>query len=91
MGTATQLLEITKTRLRRHEGKYAELARQTPGLSYSWLTKFANGEADNPTVGSLQRLIEALDSLEGVVRPQAPPPADPDPDTGRITPFEAPP
>lgn len=63
---ALQLVEETRARLKKHEGAYAELSRQTPGLSYSWLTKFAHGQADNPTVANLQLLITALDAYEGV-------------------------
>jgi transcriptional regulator with XRE-family HTH domain len=63
---AHTLVEITRARLKKHEGQYAEIARQTPGLSYSWLTKFAHGQADNPTVANLQTLKEALDAFEGV-------------------------
>lgn len=63
---ALELVELTRTRLKTHEGAYAELSRQTPGLSYSWLTKFAHGQADNPTIANLQLLITALDAFEGV-------------------------
>lgn len=63
---AQTLLESTKTRLKKHEGDYAEIVRRTEGLSYSWLTKFAHGQADNPTIANLQKLIAALDDFEGV-------------------------
>lgn len=65
---AQTLLEETRTRLKKHEGQYAEIARRTDGLSYSWLTKFAHGQADNPTVANLQKLIAALDHFEGLDR-----------------------
>lgn len=68
---AQTLLQITRDRLRKHEGQYAEIARQSPGLSYSWLTKFAHREDSNPTTTNLQQLIEALDAYEGI---QIPPP-----------------
>lgn len=86
---ADTLLQKTVGRLRRHEGQYAELARQNDQISYSWLTKLAHGQITNPTVTSLQQLIEALDVFEGV-RP-APAPAalgEPDPDAERIVPVE---
>lgn len=59
------MLEKTVERLRQHKGQYAEIARQT-GISYSSLVQLAQGVADNPTVGSLQLVIEALDKYEGV-------------------------
>lgn len=68
---ASTLVENTRTRLKRLEGQYAEIARQWPGLSYSWLTKFAQRSDSNPTVTSLQQLIEALDAFEAA---QMPPP-----------------
>jgi len=63
---AQTLLEKTQERLRRHEGSYAEIARANPAISYSWLTKVAHGQITNPTITSLQQLIEALDAFEGV-------------------------
>lgn len=68
---AQTLFNMTVTRLRKHEGNYAEISRQS-GVSYSSLVKFAQGHADNPTVNNLQRVIEALDSFEGLSRPAAP-------------------
>lgn len=62
---AAELLSTTIARLRKHEGNYAEISRQT-GFSYSQLVKIAQGHADNPTITTLQTLIEALDAFEGV-------------------------
>lgn len=64
---AATLLKKTRTRLRKHKGRYAELARANPSFSHSWLAKVATGSISNPTVTSLQQLIEALDAFEGVV------------------------
>lgn len=61
---ADTLLQNTCDRLRRHEGQYAEISRQFPEIGYSWLTKLAHGQITNPTVSSLQQLIEALDAFE---------------------------
>lgn len=83
------VFEKTVARLRKHEGAYAEIARQS-GISYSSLVKLAQGYTPNPTVDSLQKVIDALDAFEGVVKPP-PAPAEPDPDSGRVVPFEAPP
>lgn len=98
---ADTLLHQTVVRLRAHEGKYAEIARQSPDIGYSWLTKLAHGQITNPTIGSLQQLIEALDAFEGVEREgdedpvaQANPDRDlapeqsSDMDAGRIVPLE---
>ena len=65
---ADTLLHQTVVRLRAHEGKYAEIARQNPDIGYSWLTKLAHGQITNPTIASLQQLIEALNAFEGVER-----------------------
>jgi hypothetical protein len=68
---ADTLLAKTVERLRQHEGRYAEIARQAPAISYSWLTKLAHGQITNPTVTSLQQLIDALDAFEGVEKTDA--------------------
>ncbi|MGH8028141.1 MAG: hypothetical protein ACREO0_15595 [Pseudoxanthomonas sp.] len=92
---ADTLLKKTRERLRRHEGQYAEIARQFPEIGYSWLTKVAHGQITNPKVSSLQQLIEALDAFEKASgqTPVSEIPADPgnvDPDAGRIEPVETP-
>lgn len=61
---AQTLFDETRTRLRRHEGRYAEIVRTHPTLSYSWLTKLAHGQIENPTITSLQQLIDVLDEIE---------------------------
>ncbi|MEN5271869.1 hypothetical protein [Stenotrophomonas lactitubi] len=62
---ALTFLEKTVDRLRGFGGHYAEIARRS-GISYSSLVKLAQGHADNPTIESLQRVIEALNAFEGV-------------------------
>ncbi|WP_282265556.1 hypothetical protein [Stenotrophomonas sp. PS02298] len=92
---ALTLLEQTKERLRQHEGDYAEISRRT-GVSYSSLVKLAQGHTGNPTVDSLQRVIDALDLFEGVPPRAAPsaataeatPDQEEDPDQRRIVPVE---
>lgn len=97
---ALTFLEKTVERLRAFGGHYAEIARRS-GISYSSLVKLAQGHADNPTIESLQRVIEALDAFEGVEREgDADPVAQADPDrdlapeqssdmdAGRIVPLE---
>ncbi len=83
-------MKLTRLRLRKHEGRYAEIARLTPNLSLSWLSKFANGHRNNPTAESLQQVGEALDQIEGIVRATAAEPAEEtDPDAKRIVPVES--
>lgn len=79
---ANTLFQETVVRLQKHEGQYAEIARLS-GLSYSQLTKVAQGHADNPTVGTLQKVIEALNAFEARLEQAAP-----DPDADRISPVE---
>ena len=82
---ALTFLEKTVDRLRGFGGHYAEIARRS-GISYSSLVKLAQGYADNPTIESLQRVIEALNAFEGVeqgagegLAAQEDPALDPDP------------
>lgn len=79
---AQTLLEQTRDRLRTHEGSYAEIARQSATFSYSWLSKVAQGKIDNPTVTSLQQLIDALDAFEAAQMPPPPPSPSPSPTNG---------
>lgn len=86
--SAQELSDTTRCRLQAYEGRYTEIASRSE-LSLSWLSKFANGHKDNPTVGSLQSLIDVLDALdrEGAVAitPQPSAPAEVD---VRVEPFE---
>ena len=53
---ADTLLHQTVVRLRAHEGKYAEIARQNPDIGYSWLTKLAHGRLA-PIHGELSEIV----------------------------------
>lgn len=57
------LVDQTRNRLVKFHGRYPEIGR-TANLSYSWLTKFAQGRALNPTMRNLEPLIAALTTLE---------------------------
>lgn len=87
---AMTLLSLTRARLNQCHGRYAEISRQS-GIPYSSLVKLAQGHAKNPTVDSLQSVIEALDSL-GIPAPTEvisdPGSAVADPDESRIEAFE---
>ena len=41
--------------LARNHGRYRVLSQKS-GVSYEWLTKFANGKITNPTVGNVAKL-----------------------------------
>lgn len=69
---ASTLLSDLRARLKSHEGSYPQIIELGQGLTYTWLTKFAQGTAGNPTVASLQRLSEALDAFEAVAEPAEP-------------------
>lgn len=59
----TSIVEDTRLRLVKYHGRYPEIGRMA-SLSYSWLTKFAQGRAKNPTMRNLEPLQHALDKLE---------------------------
>ena len=52
-------IEALKAELVREKGRWAEIAR-AGGMSYSWLSKFANDHIPNPGIRSLRKLDEAL-------------------------------
>lgn len=51
--------QIVLQALQDRRGDWQEVARAS-GVSYSWLSKFANGHIGNPGYGTLCRLHEAL-------------------------------
>lgn len=51
------LVMTVRTELLARKGDWPEMCRQT-GISYWWLTKFAQGRIDNPGVVKLERLVE---------------------------------
>lgn len=55
--------ERLRARLVAHKGKFREIAH-LGGISYSYITKFAQGARANPTVETIDRLRRALDSFE---------------------------
>lgn len=65
----TSLVDETRTRLVKFHGRYPEIGRMA-NLSYSWLTKFAQGRALNPTMRNLEPLQRALDELEQEITEQ---------------------
>jgi len=63
------LVNDTRGRLARFHGRYPEICKSS-GLSYSWLTKFAQGRANNPTMRNLEKLQAVLLELEAADTPQ---------------------
>ncbi len=55
--TIREELDEVLARRRLSQVEFAEIH----GLSYSWINKFLNGKADNPTVNSLNELQAAID------------------------------
>lgn len=49
------------TKLEARRGDWQSIAR-TSGVSYSWLSKFANGHIGNPGYSTLKKLMEALNT-----------------------------
>lgn len=47
----------------RHKGDWVSLAAES-GVSYSWLTKFAQGHIPNPGIGTLSKLTTAIQQRE---------------------------
>ena len=60
-----------RTRLERHRGQFAEIARKHR-ISYSWLTKFAQGKLENPTLRNLNALSTALKKLDAAATRKKP-------------------
>jgi hypothetical protein len=56
---AQQIIDELRDRLVRFRGRYVDMAADDPDLDYSWLSKFANGRLQNPTI----RRLEALDRV----------------------------
>ena len=49
-------------------GDWQAVAEQS-GVSYSWLSKFANGHINNPGFGTLVKLANALDAQPAQIMP----------------------
>ena len=61
-------VEQVRTRLKGFHGRYDEI-RRASGLSYSWVTKFAQGLVKNPTMRTLTCLQAAMTTLEAPDKP----------------------
>lgn len=58
------IIESTRQRLCKFTGRYQEVA-DLAGVSYSWVSKFANGErGKQPSFDLINKLQRALDVLE---------------------------
>ena len=59
MQTLTDLIQVTQ----QHKGDWVSLAAES-GVSYSWLTKFAQGHIPNPGLATLTKLTTAIQRRE---------------------------
>lgn len=65
-------VESLKARLAGCKATREDLAQASGGrLSTSWISKFASGARDNPTVATLVALDEALQAVESTVQDRA--------------------
>ena len=64
------LVMTVRTELLARKGDWPEMCRQT-GISYWWLTKFAQGRIDNPGVVKLERLVEHFAAHPRTESPEA--------------------
>jgi len=53
--------EMLKAQLRQRRGDFQDLVDKS-GMSYSWLSKFANDHIPNPGITSLKKLKAALEA-----------------------------
>ena len=53
--------ESLKAQLRQRRGNFDAIAKRA-GMSYSWLSKFANDHIPNPGITSLKKLKAALEA-----------------------------
>lgn len=56
-------LDDLRSRLQAYKGRFPEIAQRS-GLSYSLICKLGQGARTNPTLGTVQSLVRALDALE---------------------------
>lgn len=59
----SSLVEQTRASLTRYHGRYPEIGRKAK-LSYSWVTKFAQGRVPNPTIRNIEALRKTLAELD---------------------------
>lgn len=64
------LVTTVRTELVARKGDWPAICRQT-GLSYWWVTKFAQGRIDNPGVLKLERLTDHFESHPREAEPSA--------------------
>ncbi len=57
-------------RLQAHKGSWRQLAERS-GVPYFTMTKIARGTITNPTIDTLNKLLSALDEIEGQQPAQA--------------------
>lgn len=61
---ANKIVADMRGRLVKHRGHFRALCKE-PDIDYSWLSKFANGKINNPTIGKLEALDAAMNKYSG--------------------------
>jgi len=56
-------IEGLRARLIAQRGRFPEIAK-TAQVSHSWLSKFAAGKMRDPRIGSIERLVGALNAID---------------------------
>jgi len=55
--------DVARKRLSEYRGSFQDISKMS-GLSLSFLSKYANGHKTNPTVKSLDLLVNTLDKID---------------------------
>lgn len=71
MSASPSPIAAARERLQKFQGQYVQIARRFD-LSYSWVSKFAQGKLTNPTARNFSALQEALSTLEAEKASPAP-------------------
>lgn len=50
------MVDTTRAELQARKGDWMKLSEAVPGITYSWITKFAQGRIENPGARKLEAL-----------------------------------
>jgi predicted transcriptional regulator len=56
-------INTLRERLIAQRGRFPEIAKNAQ-VSHSWLSKFAAGKMRDPRIGSIERLVRALNAID---------------------------